>query len=63
VVTDASTRRILRTEQSARAAILCAVAAFLAAIGSLGLSLQTLASVQSLRHEMAAYGQPPAAHP
>jgi len=49
VVTDASTRRIVKTEQSARAAILCAVAALLAAIGSVGLSLQTLQSVQNLR--------------
>jgi hypothetical protein len=53
VVTDASTRRIVRTEQNARMAILCAVAALLAAIGSLGLSLQTLQSVQGLRHSLA----------
>jgi hypothetical protein len=63
VVTDASTRRIVRTEQSARAAILCAVAALLAAIGSLGLSVQTFTSVQSLRHMVAAAQQPPTPHP
>jgi hypothetical protein len=50
VVTDASTRRIVRAEQTARTALLCAVAALLAAIGALGLSVQTLQSVQSLRH-------------
>jgi hypothetical protein len=53
VVTDTSTRRIVRTEQNARAAILCAAAALLAAIGSLGLSVQTLQSVQSLRQAIA----------
>jgi hypothetical protein len=59
VVTDASTRRIIRAEQGARAAILCAVAALLAAIGSLGLSLQTLRTVQDLRHaEASAQARP-----
>lgn len=53
VVTDESTRRVVRAEQNARTAILCAVAALLAAIGSLGLSVQTLTSIQSLRHAMA----------
>jgi hypothetical protein len=58
VVTDASTRRIVRAEQGARTAILCAVAALLAAIGSLGLSLQTLRSVQALRHAVVAAQSP-----
>jgi len=58
VVTDASTRRIIRAEQGARAAILCAVAALLAAVGSLGLSIQTLQNVQSLRHAAASAQTP-----
>jgi hypothetical protein len=58
VVTDASTRRIVRAEQGARAAILCAVAAFLAAIGSLSLSLQALQSIQGLRHAVASAQAP-----
>lgn len=62
VVTDTSSRRIVRAEQSARAAILCAVAALLAAIGSLGLLVQTLGSVQNLRHAVAS-AQPPVSPP
>lgn len=63
VVTDASTHRIVRAEQNARAAILCAVAALLAAIGAIGLSVQTLASVQTLRHAAASALQVPPPHP
>jgi hypothetical protein len=63
VVTDTSTRRIVRAEQGARAAILCAVAALLAAVGSLGLSLQTLQSVQDLRHAVASGPSHPGSAP
>ena len=62
---DPTTRRIVRAEQGARVAILCAVAALMAAIGSLGLSLQTLQTVQALNRAVAAAAQPqtPAAKP
>jgi hypothetical protein len=45
---DPTTRRVIRAEQGSRVAVLCAVAALLAAIGSLGLSVQTLQTVQAL---------------
>jgi hypothetical protein len=53
VAFDESPRRAVRAEQSARVAILFAVAAFLAAISSLGLSVQTLQAVQGLRQSVA----------
>jgi hypothetical protein len=56
---DPATRRIVRAEQGARVAILCAVAALTAAIGSLGLSLQTLHAVQDLGRTAAAAAEPP----
>ena len=61
IVTDESTRRIVRTQQVARVAVLCAVAALLASVGALGLSVQTLQEVQTLRH--AAASAPPPAPP
>jgi hypothetical protein len=60
---DPIVRRIVRNEQVTRAAILCAVAALLAALGSLGLSVQTLQSVQTLRRAEAAAAQAPAPQP
>lgn len=60
VLVDPMTRRVFRAEQSARVAILCAMAALMAAIGSLGLSLQTLQAVQALNRVAASASQPPA---
>jgi len=58
---DQTARRITRAEQGARIAILCAVAALMAAIGSLGLSVQTLQTVQALSRAVASTAvQPPA---
>jgi hypothetical protein len=50
--------RTRRAEQSARAAVLCAAAALLAAVGSIGLSVQTLQAVQSLRQSVAQISPP-----
>jgi len=63
VVTDASTLRIVRAEQGARAAILCAVAAILVAVGSLALSVQTLQTLQGMRQAIAASAQVSGPHP
>lgn len=60
---DPTTRRIARAEQGSRVAILCAVAALLAAIGSLGLSVQTLQTVQILGRAAASTAQPTAPKP
>jgi hypothetical protein len=62
-LTDSTTRRVFRAEQSARVAILCATAALVASIGSLALSLQTLQAVQALNRAAAPASQPPASHP
>jgi hypothetical protein len=50
--------RMAPAEQTAQAAVLCAVAALLAAIGSMGLSFQTLQAVHSLRQSVAQMSQP-----
>lgn len=60
---DPATRRLVRAEQGSRVAILCAVAALLAAIGSLGLSVQTLQTVQILGRAAASTAQPTAPKP
>ena len=62
-LTDPITRRIARAEQGSRLAILCAVASLLAAIGSLGLSVQTLQTVQALARAAASPAQAPASRP
>lgn len=54
---DPATRRLFRAEQSARIAILCATAALMAAIGALGLSVQTLQAVQALNRTVASASQ------
>ena len=60
---DPSARRLARAEQSSRIAILCAVAALLAAVGSLALSVQTLQTVQALNRVAAFASQPPGSKP
>jgi hypothetical protein len=60
---DPILRRIARNEQVLRAAILCAVAALLAGVGALGLSVQTLQAIQDLRRGVAAAQAPAAPTP
>jgi hypothetical protein len=60
---DPNLRRIVRNEQITRAAILCAIAALLASVGALGLSVQTLQAVQDLRHTAAVAAAQSAAQP
>lgn len=60
---DRATRRMIRAELGARLAILCATAALVAAIGSLGLSLQTLQAVQGLNRVAAPAPQLPPPRP
>jgi hypothetical protein len=50
---DPSTRRMMRAEHTARVAVLFAVVALLAAVGSLGLSVKTLQALQTLRQSVA----------
>jgi hypothetical protein len=57
---DPNSRRIAHAERITRMAILCAVAALLAAIGSLGLSVQNLLTFQSLRQTVAPAAAQPA---
>ncbi len=57
---DPAARRAARAEREGRIAILCAVAALIAALGSLGLSLQTLHSVEAMSRVVAAAAQTPA---
>src|SRR4051812_33749681 len=51
-------RRLTRAENVGRVAVLCALVALLASVGSLGLSVQTLQAVSALRVTVAALPAP-----
>jgi hypothetical protein len=54
-------RRMIRAENIGRVAVMCAVISLLAAVGSLGLSVQTLQQVHALRLAVQSLTPPPAA--
>lgn len=60
VVTDLSTRRIVRAERGASLAMLCAAAALLVAVGSVGVAVHTQQALYTLSQSIAA---PPAPAP
>ena len=53
VLLDPATRKAMHAERKARVAILFAVVALLAGIGSLGVSMRTLQAIQALRQSVA----------
>ena len=60
---DVGSQRTIRAENVGRLAILCAVVAMLASVGSLGLSVKTLQDVHALRLTVQSSPAPPAAAP
>jgi len=60
---DPAARRAMQADRIARLAVLCAVVALLAAVGSLGLSIRTLQATQTIRQVIASTTPPPVTPP